>query len=247
MKGYWALAVVVCSGCGLPKGFVIEERTDLGPMANVTVVTGQTPEEFLRTYAKRGCIGLIGKTDWLARGIRGGQEPITLDPCPSLWSHAWLFEGEREDAEHWIQESTIQFRLCWPQFRNGTQENRLSHYFEPPARGQYLAVIDWRLNEQQQKAVLAEGLRLIAAQEPYPVIGLFGTLCVYVFRPRDIKKWMPDGYYCSAFVQKAYEEGAGIDLASDLPPELTSPEHLWLGSLRAGAQCNVWLLNNDDD
>ena len=235
-------------GCGVPKRMLIENRKDLGPMDNVETITDQTPEEFLKAHAGVARIGLYGGLATISKAIREGQSFVTPDYLPSLWCHAWVFEGPRADDKEWIQESTLEWKWWPPQVRNGIQENRLGGYYKSPKKGQYFAVIDWSLNDEQQTAVLAAGLKLVSEQVPYPVGNLFRTLWLYwrhpeVFGTAQYREGK--GYYCSAFVQKVYLAGAGIDFNEKVKTEFTSPEHVWFGSLAAKGKCKVWLLDND--
>src|SRR6185436_8085119 len=77
------------------------------PMSDVTVrqLNGLSNLEFLKKYAKPGCVGLLGGSSAIDRAIRTGQRGLDGASKPSLWSHAVLFQGERIDGQHWLIES----------------------------------------------------------------------------------------------------------------------------------------------
>ncbi|RPH37987.1 MAG: hypothetical protein EHM91_14385, partial [Planctomycetota bacterium] len=82
--------------------------------------------EFLKKYAKRGCIGLMGGSSAVDRAIRKGQRGLDGATKPSLWSHVLIFQGERVDGRSWLIESD--FEVGKGNVRNGVQENRIDKY-----------------------------------------------------------------------------------------------------------------------
>ena len=87
-------------------------------------MSGLSNLEFLKKYAKRGCVGLMGGSSAIDRAIRHGQRNLDGDGKPSLWSHAVLFQGDRVDGASWLIESD--FEVGRGSLRNGVQENRIA-------------------------------------------------------------------------------------------------------------------------
>src|SRR5258708_2572368 len=78
-------------------------------------------KQFVEKYAKPGCIGLVGADNVIDNSIKKAQKFITADGKNSLWSHAFMFSGIRQDGQWWIIESDLEFYM--KQTRLGVQEN----------------------------------------------------------------------------------------------------------------------------
>src|SRR5438067_1752226 len=88
-------------------------------------------KQFVEKYAKPGCIGLVGADNVIDNSIKKAQKFITADGKNSLWSHAFMFSGIRQDGQWWIIESDLEFYK--KQTRLGVQENRAEKYFDVKA------------------------------------------------------------------------------------------------------------------
>jgi len=199
-------------------------------MANSDIIM-ETPSisnvAFFEKYARKGAICLFGGVEPIGRIIRDAQSLITNDGKPSLWSHAAVLIGRREDDFHWLLESDISLNLERVQLRNGAQENRIDKYADS-AKYPNLAILDFDLNEDSTKRVIGKALDLVVQNVMYPISGLLGTLIAYAFRMEDRENVLndPAALYCSAFVKEAFLS-IGLDLAPGVATTNTSPEHLY--------------------
>ena len=90
------------------------------------VVTGLSNSEFLQRYAMPGRIGLSGGSSLIDKVITRAERHVDAEERWSLWSHAFLFQGQRHDGHHWVIESDLQ--IDRKHIRLGVQENRVSKY-----------------------------------------------------------------------------------------------------------------------
>ncbi len=182
---------------------------------------------FFEKYARKGAVCLFGGVEPLGRIIRDAQALVTHDGKPSLWSHAAVLIGKREDDCHWLLESDISLNLERVQLRNGAQENRVDKYADP-AKYPNLEILDFGLDEDCTKRVIGKALDLLVQNVMYPISGLLGTLIAYAFRMEDRENVLndPAALYCSAFVKEAYLS-IGVDLSPGVATTNTSPEHLY--------------------
>ena len=141
-------------------------------MNEAVVVGSVSNREFLESYAQPGRVGLVGGTTLIEKVIRRAERHLDEDERWSLWSHAMLFQGKRVDGHHWVIESDLQIHRKHIQL--GVQENRISKYFDEETFP-HLAVLDFRLTEQQIAAVLGEGLRMVALHAVYSLRELLGA------------------------------------------------------------------------
>lgn len=199
-------------------------------MANSDIIR-ETPTisntAFFERYARKGAICLFGGVEPLGRIIRDAQALVTHDRKPSLWSHAAILIGKREDDCHWLLESDISLDLGRVRLRNGAQENRIDKYGDS-AKYPNLAILDFALDEDRTKRVIGKALDLVVQNVMYPISGLLGSLIAYAFRMEDRENVLndPAALYCSAFVKEAYLS-IGVDLAPGVATTNTSPEHLY--------------------
>ena len=112
---------------------------------------GLTNEQFVKKYAKSGCIGLVGADNIIDNSIKKAQKLITKDGKNSSWSHAFIFSGIRADGQWWIIESDLEFHL--KQTRLGVQENRAEKYFDEKTFPS-LAILNFNLDDDKQKLVV---------------------------------------------------------------------------------------------
>jgi hypothetical protein len=189
------------------------------------LVTGLSNSEFLARHARPGRIGLSGGITFVDKTICRAQRHLDERAQWSAWSHAFLFEGQRADGQHWVIESDLQVHRKHIQL--GVQENRVSKYHNE-AFYTCLAVLDFALTEAQVECLLREGLELVANRARYSLRELFGTL-IALHRPN-----MPcqpnllarkSAMYCSALVQHLFRK-AGLDLAPGVDLKNTTPEHI---------------------
>ena len=142
------------------------------------------------------------------------------------WSHAFLFQGTRQDGHHWLIESDLQIHHKHIQL--GVQENRIAKYFNEEMYDT-LAVLDFGLAELQISNLVSCGLELVANRARYSLRELFGTLIALKhpeLRGRDNVLARDQSMYCSAFVQHLFQK-QGLELAQGVHGKNTTPEDIW--------------------
>jgi hypothetical protein len=184
-------------------------------------VSGLGNLEFLRKYAKAGCVGLFGGSSSVDRAIRVGQKEMDDEARPSLWSHVAVFEGERVDGQQWLLESDIE--MGKGQLRNGVQENRIDKYASEK-EWPNLAVLDLGLKEKEAQRIIVAGLDLVAKRTKYDLHGILQTYWAMMRKTMD-KGREKDSTFCSAFVRAVFQHG-GIDLVPGIAVQHTLPEHV---------------------
>ena len=184
-------------------------------------VEGLSNLEFLRKYARRGCIGLMGGSSAVDRAIRQGQKAIDPSAKPSLWSHVAIFQGERVDGQSWVIESD--FELGKGNLRNGVQENRIDKYASEK-EWPNLAVLDFGLDEKASLKVVVAGLDLVARRTTYDLSGVLETYWA-MMRKTMSKGRDKESTYCSAFVRAIFKH-VGVDLAPGIAVNHTLPEQV---------------------
>ena len=194
-------------------------------MSNPPPVPAMSNRKFLETYARPGCVGLVGGTTLIEKVIRRAERKLDNQQQWSLWSHALLFEGPRVDGHQWVIESDLD--LHRKHIRLGVQENRADKYFDAELFP-WLAVLDFGLTEAQVNAVLCTGLSMAAHRARYSLRELIGT-AVALHNPgiRGRKNLMARrrSLYCSAFVQFVFQR-AGIDLVPGVHASHGTPEDI---------------------
>jgi len=183
--------------------------------------SGLTNKEFLRKYAKAGCVGLFGGSSSVDRAIRVGQRKLDDEAKPSLWSHVVVFEGDRIDGEQWLLESD--FEMGKGQLRNGVQENRIEKYADEK-EWPNLAVLDLGLKDREVTRIVVAGLDLVAKRTKYDLHGILQTYWAMMRKTMD-KGRDKDSTFCSAFVRAVFQH-AGIDLVPGVAVQHTLPEHV---------------------
>jgi len=177
--------------------------------------------EFLKKYAKPGCVGLFGGSSGVDRAIRVGQKKMDDEAKPSLWSHAVVFEGERIDGQLWLLESD--FEMGKGQLRNGVQENRIDKYADEK-EWPNLGVLDLDLKEKDVQKILVAGLDLVARRTKYDLHGVLQTYWAMMRKTMDRGR-DKDSTFCSAFVRAVFHH-VGIDLIPGVAVQHTLPEHV---------------------
>jgi len=193
--------------------------------AQTVVANGLSNREFLERYARPGRIGLSGGITLIDKAICRAERHLDQRAVWGLWSHAFLFEGQRLDGHHWLIESDLQIHRRHIQL--GVQENRISKYFD---EGFYtsLAVLDLGLTEAQVACLMREGLELVASRARYSLRELFGTLIALhrpELRPRSNLLARERSLYCSALLQYLFRQ-AGLDLVPGVDLKNTTPEDI---------------------
>ncbi len=194
-------------------------------MNQIVELNHLTNEQFFARHAGPGRVGLVGGTTLIDVAICRAQRHVDDDQNWSCWSHAFLLEGPRLDGHQWVMESDLDIHR--KHIRLGVQENRVAKFFDGKLYST-VAVLDFGLTPEQTKAVLREGLNLVADRTRYSLRELMGTLVT-------LKKQTPRGeanlmareksLYCSAFVQHVFR-AAGLDLTPGLDVKHTTPEDL---------------------
>jgi hypothetical protein len=201
------------------------------------MVTGMSNREFLELYARPGRIGLSGGITWIDKVICRAERHLDESENWGLWSHAFLFQGRRHDAHHWVIESDLQVHRKHIQL--GVQENRVTKYFDETLYTN-LAILDFGLSEESVNSLLREGLELVATRTKYSVRELVGTL-IALRRPGMRQKnnvlSRDCSMYCSAFVHHLFRR-VGLDLAAGIDLKNTTPEDI----SRTSTPHVTWLL-----
>lgn len=177
--------------------------------------------EFFRQHGAPGRIGLVGGVSALDRGIRFAQRHLNPGKTPSLWSHAFIFQGERVDGEPWLIESD--FDVTKGRLRSGVQENRVEKYADAKAYPN-AAVLDFGLKAADVRRLLSAGLDLVVRRTPYALTGTLKTYWAVLTKAMD-RASEKDEIYCSALVRALYQH-VGIDLAPGVAIHHTTPEHV---------------------
>jgi len=196
---------------------------------SVQLIKDISNKEFIETYAKPGCIGLVGADTVIDNSIKKMQKYITADGKQSLWSHAFLYSALREDGEWWIIESDLEIHA--KKINLGVQENRAEKYFDEKVFPN-LAILNFNLDEDKQKLIVGEGLNLVAAQTEYSIKEVFGTLYTLLKKEsRGSKNKMAkeNSYFCSAMVQHCYNKvkvnlAPGIDIKQLAPEDIATTQ-----------------------
>jgi len=210
----------------------------MNPVENQTIVVRDLSNaEFLARYAQPGRVGLSGGETLVDQAIRRAERHLHPKAEWGRWSHAFVFQGQRVDGQHWLIESDLQFHH--KHLRLGVQENRVSKYHD---EGYYtaLAVLDFGLSESQVTQLLGEALELVATRTQYSVTELFGTLIALrlgKLREKENLLARDRSLFCSAFVQHLFRK-AGVDLAPGVTIKNTTPEDL----SRCSLPHTTWLL-----
>jgi hypothetical protein len=175
--------------------------------------------EFLKRFAKHGCLGLFGGSSSIDRAIRRGQKDLHAEGKASLWSHVAVFQGERVDGQQWLIESD--FEVGKGQVRNGVQENRVDKYGSEK-EWPNLAVLDFGLKEKEAQRVVVAGLDLVARRTNYDLGGILETYWA-MMRKTMGKGREKESTFCSAFVRAVFQH-AGLDLTPGVAVQHTLPE-----------------------
>ena len=130
-------------------------------LSRTVVVPDMSNREFLERYAAPGRIGLSGGLTQVDKVICRAERHLDRQEKWSAWSHAFLFQGQRADGQHWILESDLDIHRKHVRF--GVQENRISKYFDEKLYT-CLAILDFGLSEPQVATLLREGLESAIAR-----------------------------------------------------------------------------------
>lgn len=192
-----------------------------GAQTRIQRVAGMSNLDFLKKYARPGCVGLFGGSSGVDRAIRVGQRDMDDEAKPSLWSHAAVFEGERVDSQQRLLESD--FEMGKGQLRNGVQENRIDKYGSEK-EWPNLAVLDLGLKEKEAQRIIVAGLDLVAKRTKYDLHGILQTYWAMMRKTMDTGR-EKESTFCSAFVRALFQH-AGVDLVPGIAVQHTLPEHV---------------------
>ena len=193
--------------------------------SETVVVTGLSNQLFLERCARPGRIGLSGGITLVDKAICRAQRHLDEHASWGAWSHAFVFQGKRADDQHWLLESDLQVHRKHIQL--GVQENRTEKYYDEKLYT-CLAVLDLGLSDEQVKALLREGLDLVANRTRYSLRELFGTyLALHRPESRSANNALAreSSMFCSAFVQHLFRK-IGLDLAPGIDLKHTAPEDI---------------------
>jgi hypothetical protein len=194
-------------------------------MRQLVKVSGLSNQEFLQRHAAAGRIGLSGGTTLIDKAICRAERHLDEQGRWGVWSHAFVFQGERLDGHHWVLESDLQ--LDRKHLRLGVQENRISKYFDESMHSS-LAVLDLGLSEAQVRQLVCAGLDMVANRERYSITELFGTLLSLKhtsLRGRENLLARERSVFCSAFVRHVFLQ-AKVDLVPGVELKNTTPEDI---------------------
>jgi len=189
------------------------------------VITDLSNRQFLERYACAGRIGLSGGFTLVDKAICRAERHLHEQKQWGSWSHAFLFQGSRQDGHQWLIESDLQVHHKHIQL--GVQENRISKYFNEEMYST-LAVLDFGLTGIQVSTLLSEALELVANRAKYSLRELLGTLIALKhpeLRGRNNVLARERSLYCSAFVQHLFRK-TGLDLAPGVDGKNTTPEDI---------------------
>lgn len=199
--------------------------------------------EFFTDNFKPGVIGIVGAKDSVSLAVREGQKQLTKDGKPSIWSHCFLLGELRYDRRGpnktivkspYLLESDIILKLFKLQLRNGAQENWIGKWCQEKIEN--AGVINFGLNADETKMVLATALQLVDEQVVYPIHELLGTWWAIVTK----KQWLPNplddphAMYCSSFARYCYQEAGRDFLDPAISVSNTTPEHIAQAGIKAG-------------
>src|ERR1043165_3714160 len=122
--------------------------------SQTVIVTDLSNREFLERYAQPGRLGLSGGVTLIDKAICRAERHLDEEARWGSWSHAFLFQGRRQDGQHWVIESDLQIHRKHIQL--GVQENRIAKYFDEKLYTT-LAVLDFGLTDEQGAVLLREG------------------------------------------------------------------------------------------
>src|SRR3954467_11817893 len=163
-------------------------------------------EEFLKSHARPGRIGLSGGLTLIDKAICRAERHLDEHERWGLWSHAFIFQGVRADGHHWVIESDLQVHHKHIQL--GVQENRVSKYYDEKLYTN-LAVLDFGLSEEHITTLVCEALELVATRAQYSLRELLGTMIALrkpELRGRNNVLARECSMYCSAFVQHLFRK-----------------------------------------
>ena len=170
--------------------------------------------EFLEMFARPGRVGLAGEAAIAVAGSRCASSTPSA-AVANVWTHAFVFEGRRLDGQHWVIESD--FQSGRQGFCLGVQESRMSKYFDERLY-RSLAVLDFRISDDQMMMLHREGLELVACRSRCSLRQLFGPAAL----PRRLeafnrtrKPGRKRSVFCSAFIRYLLAR-AGMDLGPAL-------------------------------
>lgn len=189
------------------------------------IVNDLSNQQFLECYARPGRIGLSGGFTLVDKAICRAERHLHDKKHWGSWSHAFLFQGVRQDGHHWLIESDLQIHHKHIQL--GVQENRISKYFNENLYAN-LAVLDFGLSEDQVSVLLREALELVANRAKYSLRELLGTLIALrhpELRGRNNVLAQERSLYCSALVQHLFRK-TGMNLAPGVDGKNTTPEDI---------------------
>ncbi|MEO6742230.1 MAG: hypothetical protein ABIP20_18455 [Chthoniobacteraceae bacterium] len=206
-------------------------------MPQPQIVSGISNREFIHTYAAPGRIGLAGGADAVSRLIQHLQRGLDDERQSSLWSHAFLFQGQRHDGHHWVFESDLEVHR--KNIRLGVQENRVEKFCCEKSYP-VLAVLDFGLGGEETSAILRESLDMVAGRTRYSLRELMGTLIALrrpAMRAKPNPLARPQSLFCSAFVTHVLRK-VGMDPVPGLDVKHAAPEDLF----RSPHAASIWLL-----
>jgi hypothetical protein len=205
------------------------------------VVTGVTNQDFLEKYVQPGRIGLSGGVTLVDKAICRAERHLDSEGKWGSWSHAFIFQGRRHDGHNWVIESDLQIQRKHIQL--GVQENRVTKYHDEQLYST-LAILDFKLTEEQTMSLLREALELVANRARYSLRELVGTLIALKYpklRGQDNLLSRESSMYCSAFVRHLFRK-IDIDLAPGVEGKNPTPEDI----ARTLAPHSMWLLHRPD-
>lgn len=204
-------------------------------MNSIIQIKDLSNQQFIEQYAKPGCIGLVSGTHFIDESIKKAQKKITKTGSHSLWSHAFIYSGFRQDGHMWLIESDLEFHK--KQIKIGVQENRAEKYFN---KEQFpgLAILDFSLDTESQNKIISEALNLVAAKAEYSIREVFGVLYSMLQNKKRNETNIlaqDNSFFCSAFVQHCYN-AININFNENVSTKHLTPEDIYATS----EKCNIY-------
>lgn len=184
-----------------------------------------TNEEFFNAYSKNAAVGLVGGTHFIDNSIKKFQRKITPDKKPSFFSHAFIISEKRIDDKWWIIESDLEFHR--KQVKIGVQENRIDKYFDEKLFPN-VALLNFNLSPEATKALITEGLNLVAERGKYSLREILGVLLSFTKENRDSENLLAqeNSFFCSALVQHCYK-AANVSFNEKVSLKHLTPEDIF--------------------
>ncbi len=182
-------------------------------------------EEFFNTWSRPGSVCLVGGTHFIDRSIKKAQKKLTLDKKDSLFSHAFIISEKRVDEKWWLIESDLEIHT--KQVKLGVQENRIDKYFDEKMFPN-VAILDFKIPAEATRAILTEGLNLVAGRGKYSLREILGVIFSFSKTDRTTENIFAqdNSFICSSLVQHCYSK-ANLSFDESVSLKHITPEDIF--------------------